>query len=366
MENERNPYGRVAVLVPCYNEEATVAKVVADFTAALPGARVYVYDNASTDRTAELARAAGATVVYEPRRGKGAVVRSMLRDIDADCYLMVDGDDTYPADAAPAVVAPVLDGSADMVVGDRISCGAYASQNRRACHGFGNALVAGLVRLIYGDGPADVMTGYRAFSWAFAKTFPVQSDGFQIETEVTIHAVDRRWRIESVDVAYRDRPAGSVSKLDTVSDGVRVVGAVASMFRDYRPLAFFGIASALLLGAGLGSGLPVVAEFARTGLVERLPTALLAVGLVLLSALALSTGFILDRAARAERRAFEMEVSRALAAHRSSEGLSRRLTVVDGAGADASRARSAAARLTSASQPQGAAASGSGNSSRGR
>ena len=309
METESAPYGCVAVLIPCYNEEPTVAKVVSDFRAALPGASVYVYDNASTDRTAQLAREAGATVVFQPRRGKGATVRAMLRDIDADCYLMVDGDDTYPAEATPDMVTPILERRADMVVGDRLSCGAYARENERACHGFGNALVAGLVRLIYGEGPTDVMTGYRAFSRAFAKTLPVQSDGFQIETEITIHAVDRRWRVTCVDVAYRDRPAGSVSKLDTVSDGLRVIGAVASMFRDYRPLAFFGIASAILAAAGLGFGAPVVMCYMATGLVPRLPTALLAVGLVLSAGLSLCTGFILDRAARAERRDFEIRAA---------------------------------------------------------
>lgn len=340
MDNDISRYDRVAVLIPCYNKEPTVAKVVSDFRAALPGASVYVYDNASTDRTADVAREACASVVFQPRRGKGATVRAMLRDIDADCYLMV--------------------------VGDRLSCGAYARENKRACHGFGNALVAGLVRLIYGEGPTDVMTGYRAFSRAFAKTLPVQSDGFQIETEITIHAVDRRWRVTCVDVAYRDRPAGSVSKLDTVSDGLRVIGAVASMFRDYRPLAFFGIASAILAAAGLGFGAPVVMCYMATGLVPRLPTALLAVGLVLSAGLSLCTGFILDRAARAERREFEMRVSSALSAYRSREGLSRRVAEPGVGGASCSRARAAAARRTSPSQLHGAAPSGSSNSSRGR
>ena len=303
---------RIAVLIPCYNEEPTVAKVVADFRAQLPGAAVYVYDNNSTDRTAELAAAAGAVVVPEPRQGKGSVVRSMFRDIDADCYLMVDGDDTYPAEAAASLCAPILEGRADMTVGDRLSNGSYGRENKRAGHGFGNDLVRAMIRWIYGYGFDDVMTGYRAFSRPFVKTFPVLSRGFQIETELSIHAVDRGWRILDVPIEYRDRPEGSVSKLDTVGDGLRVVAMIGTLFKDYRPLKFFGIVAALLLLLGLALGLPVVAEFLATGLVPRLPTALLATALVFLSALALACGLVLDTVAKADRKRWELEVYRVM------------------------------------------------------
>ena len=303
---------RVAVLIPCYNEEPTVAKVVADFRRELPGTRVFVYDNNSTDRTAELAAAAGATVVPEPRQGKGNVVRSMFRDIDADCYLMVDGDDTYPAEAAASLCAPILSGEADMIVGDRLSNGSYAKENKRAGHGFGNDLVRAMIRWIYGYGFDDVMTGYRAFSRPFVKTFPVLSRGFQIETELSIHAVDRGWRILDVPIEYRDRPEGSVSKLDTVGDGIRVVMMIGTLFKDYRPLKFFGIVAALLLLLGLALGLPVVAEFLATGLVPRLPTAVLAAALVFLAALSLASGLILDTVAKADRKRWELEVYRVM------------------------------------------------------
>lgn len=301
---------QIAVLIPCYNEEVTIGKVVADFKRELPGADIYVYDNNSTDRTAEIARAAGATVRLEPRQGKGNVVRQMFRDIEADCYLMVDGDDTYPAERARDLCAPILEGRADMTVGDRLSNGTYAEENKRAFHGFGNNLVRFMIRWIYGYGFEDVMTGYRAFSRPFVKTFPVLSEGFQIETELSIHAVDRRWRIVDVPIEYRDRPEGSVSKLSTVSDGIRVVLMIGSMFKNYRPLKFFGIVAALLLALGLLCGVPVVLEFMATGLVPRLPTALLATGLVFLSALSLATGLVLDNVAKSERKRWELDVYR--------------------------------------------------------
>lgn len=300
----------VAILVPCYNEEVTIAKVVTDMRRELPGAVVYVYDNNSTDRTVDLAASAGAVVRFEPRQGKGNVVRQMFRDIDADCYLMVDGDDTYPSEAARLLVNPILTGRADMTVGDRLSNGAYAKENKRAFHGFGNNLVRSAIRWIYGYSFEDVMTGYRAFSRAFVKTFPVVSRGFQIETELSIHAVDRGMRIENVPIAYRDRPEGSVSKLDTVSDGIRVVMMIGTLFKDYRPLRFFGIISALLALLGIALGLPVILEFLETGLVPRLPTALLAVALVFLASLALASGMILDSVAKSERRSWELEAYR--------------------------------------------------------
>lgn len=302
----------VAVLVPCYNEAVTIAKVVRDFREALPEATVYVYDNNSTDGTAELAAAAGAVVRRESRQGKGNVVRSMFRDVDAEVYLMVDGDDTYPASAAGELVAPIAADEADMTVGDRLSNGSYGKENDRPFHGFGNDLVRWLIRLIYGYSFDDVMTGYRAFSRAFVKTMPVMSAGFQVETEISIWAVDRRWRVADVPVDYRDRPEGSVSKLSTVGDGMLVLAAIASLFRDYRPMAFFGWLSLVLVALGLLAGLPVVGDWLETGLVPRLPSAVLAIALVLCGALSATAGLILDTVAKSHRRQWELEVYRVM------------------------------------------------------
>ena len=301
----------VAVLVPCYNEEITVAKVVDDFSRVLPDANIYVYDNNSTDRTAKIAREHGAIVVGEPRQGKGNVVRQMLRDIDADCYIMVDGDDTYPAEHAPELIAPILDGTADHVVGDRLSNGTYGEENKRAGHAFGNDLVRWLIKWLYGYEYNDVMTGYRAFSRPFAKTLPVLSEGFQIETELSIHAVDKRWRIVQVPIVYRDRPEGSVSKLNTISDGIKVLRMIASLAKDYKPLPFFGITSLILFVIGLFFGIPVVNAFRITGTVTRLPTALVAVSFCGLAALLMACGLILDTVVKGNRRQWEIEVMRA-------------------------------------------------------
>lgn len=302
--------GRIAVIVPCYNEAVTITKVVTDFRLVLPQATVYVYDNNSSDGTARLAENAGAVVRREPRQGKGNVVRQMFRDIDADCYLMVDGDDTYPAEAARNLCAPVLSGEADMTVGDRLSNGTYAAENTRAFHGFGNDLVRSMIKMIYGYSFDDVMTGYRAMSRPFVKTFPVMSEGFQIETEQSIHAVDRRWRIVDVPIEYRDRPEGSESKLDTVGDGFKVICAIAGLFKNYRPLKFFSLLALIMGVIGLALGLPVVAEYFATGLVPRLPTAVLAVAFIFLCGLSLATGLVLDNVAKTERKAWELEVYR--------------------------------------------------------
>ena len=302
--------GRIAVIVPCYNEAVTITKVVTDFRLVLPQATVYVYDNNSSDGTARLAENAGAVVRREPRQGKGNVVRQMFRDIDADCYLMVDGDDTYPAEAARNLCAPVLSGEADMTVGDRLSNGTYAAENTRAFHGFGNDLVRSMIKMIYGYSFDDVMTGYRAMSRPFVKSFPVMSEGFQIETELSIHAVDRRWRIVDVPIEYRDRPEGSESKLDTVGDGFKVICAIAGLFKNYRPLKFFSLLALIMGVIGLALGLPVVAEYFATGLVPRLPTAVLAVAFIFLCGLSLATGLVLDNVAKTERKAWELEVYR--------------------------------------------------------
>ena len=224
----------VAVLLPCFNEEVTIGKVVRDFKAALPGAAVYVYDNNSTDRTAEIAAAEGAIVRKEPRQGKGNVIRAMFEDIDADVYVMADGDDTYPADAAPAMVSKVLDGY-DMVIGDRLSS-TYFQENKRPFHNFGNRLVRGSINGLFNAHVTDIMTGYRAFSFTFVKTYPVLSRGFEVETEMTIHSLNNNLRLYEMPIQYRDRPAGSVSKLDTVGDGIKVMSTIFRMIREYKPL----------------------------------------------------------------------------------------------------------------------------------
>lgn len=308
-------YTDTAVIIPCYNEAVTIGKVVDDFRRELPGATVYVYDNNSTDGTSRIAREHGATVRLEPRQGKGNVCRQMFRDIDAACYLMVDGDDTYPAEAARALCDPVLAGEADMTVGDRLSNGTYAEENKRAFHGFGNNLVRSMIKWIYGYSFEDVMTGYRAMSLPFVKTFPVLSEGFQIETELSIHAVDHRWRIRDVPVEYRDRPAGSESKLDTVGDGIKVVAMIGTLFKDYRPLKFFSLIALLFAAIGLVLGVPIIIEYLRTGLVPRFPTAILATSFMFLCGLSLATGFILDSVAKVERKQWELQVYKT---HRSN------------------------------------------------
>ena len=305
---------KIAVIIPCFNEAPTIGKVVDDFHRELPEATVYVYDNNSTDGTAEIARAHGAAVRREPRQGKGNVCRQMFRDIDAACYIMVDGDDTYPAEAAGDLIAPLAADEADMTVGDRISNGAYGKENERPFHNFGNNLVRRLIKVIYGYAFEDVMTGYRAFTRAFVKTMPVMSGGFQIETEISIWAVDRRWRVADVPIDYRDRPEGSESKLSTFSDGMLVLAAIASLFRDYRPMAFFGWLGLALAVVGLCFGLPVVAEYLGTGYVAKLPSAVLAVALMIVAALSWTAGLILDTVAKSHRRQWEMSVYRVMEA----------------------------------------------------
>lgn len=299
---------KIAALVPCYNEALTIAKVCDDFKNFLPEATVYVYDNNSTDDTAQIAADHGAVVVHEGRQGKGNVVRQMLRDIDADCYVMVDGDDTYPIEQVREVIAPILDGTADHVVGDRLSNGTYAAENKRAGHGFGNDLVRWLIKVLYGFEYTDVMTGYRAFNREFAKTLPVLSPGFEIETELSIHAVDKNWRIAQVPIDYRDRPEGSESKLNTVSDGIKVLKMIFSLFKDYKPLGFFSLLALVFFIVGLALGIPVVSEFASTGLVPRFPTAILAVAFCGLGALMLVCGLILDTVVKGNRRDWELRV----------------------------------------------------------
>jgi len=292
----------VAVLLPCFNEEVTIGKVVRDFKAALPDATVYVYDNNSTDRTAEIAAAEGAIVRREPRQGKGNVIRAMFEDIDADVYVMADGDDTYPADAAPAMVSKVLDGY-DMVIGDRLSS-TYFQENKRPFHNFGNRLVRGSINGLFNAHVTDIMTGYRAFSFTFVKTYPVLSRGFEVETEMTIHSQNNNLRLYEMPIQYRDRPAGSVSKLDTVGDGIKVMSTIFRMIREYKPLPFFGTIGLLIGAIGILLCGGVTYEFTKTGLVARFPTLIGAIMLVIVGLLLFATGIILDVIAKNDRKTF--------------------------------------------------------------
>ncbi|KFN42384.1 glycosyltransferase [Arenimonas oryziterrae] len=283
---------RIAVLIPCHNEALTVAKVVADFRAALPQAAIYVFDNASTDETAALARAAGARVIAVPAKGKGHVVRSMFRDVDADVLLMVDGDDTYPADHAERVLAPVLAGEADMVVGTRLE--AHADSAFRRFHGFGNRLVRTVISSLFQTRIADVLSGYRAFNRRFVRSMPVLSQGFEIETEMTVFALAQGMVLREVPVPYGSRPEGSHSKLNTFRDGFRVLRTILFLYKDHRPLLFFGLIAIACTLAGLAFGSVVISEFALTGAVTHPSTAVLASALVLTALLSLATGLILD------------------------------------------------------------------------
>ena len=301
---------RIAVLVPCFNEEKTVNEVVSSFKTVLPNATVYVYDNNSTDLTAQIAQKAGAVVCHEYRQGKGNVVRSMFRDVEADCYLMVDGDNTYPADAAPEMCRLVLEGQADMVIGDRLSS-TYFIENKRAFHNFGNDLVRKAINFLWKpkEPILDVMTGMRVFSPLFVKSFPVLSKGFEIETEMTIHALDHNFLIRSIPVQYKDRPHGSHSKLNTYSDGAKVLLTIFNLFRDYKPLKFFGLLSAILGILSLVLFIPVFSEFLRTGLVPRFPTLIVSVVMMLAAFLSLVCGLILDTNAKNSRKNFEVQLN---------------------------------------------------------
>lgn len=301
---------KVAILIPCYNEALTIKKVINDFQKELPEATIYVYDNNSTDNTYEIALSEGAIVKKEPRQGKGNVIRQMFFDIEADFYLMVDGDDTYPAENAPEILNALREGKADMVIGDRLSNGTYFNENKRAFHDFGNNLVKNSINYLYNAGIRDVMTGYRGFNRIFVKSFPVMSSGFQIETEFTIHALDKRFKLLEVMVDYRDRPEGSESKLNTVSDGVKVLLTIMKMFKDYKPLMFFSVFSLILFIVGLLVGIPVITEFISTGFVTKVPSAILATGIMIFSVLLLITGFILDTVVTNDKKQYELNLYR--------------------------------------------------------
>ncbi len=310
---------RIAVLIPCYNEEKTIAKVVQDAKRALPEAVVYVYDNNSTDRSAALAQAAGAQVRCEYEQGKGNVIRRMFREIDAECYLMVDGDDTYPLDSAREMVDKVLERGADMVVGDRLSS-TYFTENKRPFHNFGNTLMRSGINSLFHSDIKDIMTGYRAFSYEFVKTFPVFSKGFEIETEMTIHAVNYHMRVENVVVAYRDRPEGSVSKLNTYSDGMRVIRKMLQLYRNYKPLQFFSVLCLLLVLVAAALMVPVVAVYLDTGLVPRFPTLIVCGFMVLAGIQSFFAGMVLEVLAAKDRRDFEYRLNRISSEKRTKIG----------------------------------------------
>lgn len=299
---------KVAVLIPCYNEELTVEKTVSDFKHVLPNADIYVYNNNSKDRTKELALRAGAIVKDEYRQGKGAVVRSMFRDIEADVYIMVDGDDTYPAEEVESLITPVLEGKADMVIGDRLSS-TYYTENKRPFHNFGNSLVKGLINFLFKSDLNDIMTGYRSFSKKFVKCMPVMSDGFQIETEMTIFALTNNMQVVNVPITYRDRPEGSESKLNTFSDGFKVLLTLFNLFKDNRPFLFFGSISIVIFIIGLLIGIPVIDEFIKTAYITKVPSAILAAALMLNAFLMFSVGIILDAIKNQKRYLFECHMN---------------------------------------------------------
>ena len=306
---------KIAVLIPCYNESRTIEKVVKDYREVLPDAVIYVYDNNSTDGTDEIARNAGAIVRYEYQQGKGNVLRRMFSEIDAQCYLMVDGDDTYPAKDAPRMCSAVLDRNTDMVIGDRLSS-TYFEENKRPFHNFGNTLVRKGINVLFGSDIKDIMTGYRALSYRFVKSFPILSKGFEIETEMTIHAVDKNMAMENVVVEYRDRPDGSESKLNTYSDGIKVLRTIIKLFRNYRPFRFFGLIAFLLAVIATVFVIPVFLEYIETGLVPRFPT-LIVCGFVMIAAIqSLFSGLLLETMVQKNRQDFELELYKIESARR--------------------------------------------------
>lgn len=300
---------KIAVLIPCYNESKTIDKVVRDFKKVLPEATIYVYDNNSKDGTDKIAKNAGAIVRYEHQQGKGNVIRRMFSEIDAECYLMVDGDDTYPAEAAPQMVDKILNDKADMIVGDRLSS-TYFEENKRPFHNFGNSIVRWSINTLFKNDIKDIMTGYRAFSYRFVKTFPVLSKGFEIETEMSIHAVDKNMFVENVVIDYRDRPEGSESKLNTYSDGIKVLMTIIRLFRTYRPGGFFGVIAGILTLVALIFFVPILITYSRTGLVPQFPT-LIVCGFVMIAAIqSLFAGLVLKTIYQKNRQDFEMELYR--------------------------------------------------------
>ena len=299
---------KIAVLIPCYNESKTIEKVVKDYKKVLPEAEIFVYDNNSNDSTDEIARNAGAIVKYETKQGKGNVIRTMFRDIEADCYLMIDGDDTYPAENAREMCKYVLEGNVDMVIGDRLSS-TYFKENKRPFHNFGNRIVRMLINVLFKNSINDIMTGYRAFSYKFVKTFPVLSKGFEIETEMSIHAIDKNFTLKEIPVQYRDRPQGSVSKLNTYKDGVRVMKTIATLFKEYKPGIFFNIIAFIFFILSFILAIPIGIEYVNTGLVPRFPTLIVSGVSLLISLLLLVAGIILQVIVKKHRQLFELQLN---------------------------------------------------------
>lgn len=301
---------KIAVLIPCYNEELTIEKVIKDFRKELPEADIYVYNNNSKDRTKEIAIKNGAIVVDEYKQGKGNVVRSQFRDIEADIYVMVDGDDTYPAEFIHQLIEPVRNGQADMTIGDRLSNGTYQKENKRPFHEFGNNLVKKAINVLFDTKLKDIMTGYRVFNKRFVKNMPVLSPKFEIETEMSLYALDKKYIIKEIPIVYRDRPEGSSSKLNTVGDGIKVVKTIARMFKDYKPFKFFGLIALILFIIGLAIGIPVLVEFFKTAYITKVPSAILATGFMGLAAVSLQCGIVLDTITRQHKEDYELNLLR--------------------------------------------------------
>ena len=301
---------KIAVLIPCYNEELTIEKVIKDFRKELPDADIYVYNNNSKDKSAEIAKANGAIVINEYKQGKGNVVRSQFRDIEADIYVMVDGDDTYPAEFVHKLIEPVRNGEADMTIGDRLSNGTYQKENKRPFHELGNNLVKKSINILFSTNLKDIMTGYRVFNKRFVKNMPVLSPKFEIETEMSLYALDKKYIIKEIPIEYRERPEGSSSKLNTVSDGIKVIKTIVRMFKDYKPFRFFGIISLIFLLLGLLVGVPVLVEFFKTAYITKVPSAILATGFIGLAAVAFQCGIVLDTVTRQHREDYELNLLR--------------------------------------------------------
>ena len=301
---------KVAVLIPCYNEEFTIKKVVTDFRRELPEAEIYVYDNNSKDNTSKIAEESGAIVVHEYRQGKGNVVRSMFRDIEADIFVMVDGDDTYPAENVHDLINPIIEKKADMVIGDRISNGTYKKENKRHFHKFGNSVVKQAINYTFKVNLKDIMTGYRAFSKLFVKTMPVLSSNFEIETEMTLYALDKNLIIKEIPIVYRDRPQGSKSKLNTISDGIKVLKTIVKMFKDFKPRQFFWIISTIFIIIGLIIGIPVIIEYYRTSYITKVPSAILATGIMIFAIIIAQCGVILDTVVKQHKENYQLNVLR--------------------------------------------------------
>ncbi len=300
---------RIAILLPCYNEEQTIGKVIEDFRSELPNADIYVYDNNSSDHTSEVAEKHGAIVRKEWRQGKGNVVRSMFREVEADIYVMADGDDTYPPKFVHDLIRPIREKKANMTIGDRLSNGTYYDENQRSFHSFGNNLVKGLINRLYKSNITDIMTGYRAFDQLFVKSMPVMSSGFAIETEMSIHSLDKKFLIQEVPIDYRDRPEGSESKLNTFSDGFKVLKMIFTLFKEYKPFVFFSLWTMIFILFGLLVGIPVISEFIQTGFVSKVPSAILATGFMILGVLSFACGLILDVMSATNRKQYELELN---------------------------------------------------------